>query len=486
MTAAYRWRTDIILFVAFCLTTVWCVNAPLNPNSVTRVGLSHAVAIHGQLNIDEVAPYTIDKAHWNGHYYCDKTPGISILCIPAVYVADKLANLVGAAPAFVPVKNAGAGLRYGLSALACLIATSILFAAAAVILFRRSIFLAGASERTADIAALTLAFGTPLFIWSTAVFGHATSTALLVMAFSLYWTGPDQRQLSSRRYALAGFILSLAALVELTAVPAAAMIGLLLLSKPTPLQWDRLGLNALAMLAAGLPAAAVLLLYNSLAFGSPFHLGYASVEGFAGMKSGFFGINVPTWEALWGITFSSDRGLFWVSPILLFSIPAIAALLRSSSVKLPVATCLGIAIYYLLLNGGYHYWNGGYSLGPRHLTPATPFLLFPIALWMDRAGRTTRVIVTATAVLSILITVVCTSVSFVVTDDGKSIFLGHLLPNFTRGHSDLVLATLHVPFVIVVIVPLVVVAGAAFLILGPLSSRRGDKQIALGTGALAR
>src|SRR3954453_10707761 len=467
--AAIRLRTDIILFVGFVLATVWCINAPLNPNSVTRVGLSHALAIHGQLNIDEVADRTIDKAHWRGHYYCDKTPGISLLCVPAVYAADKLADAVGAAPAFLPVKNAGAGLRYGLAALACLIVTSVLFGAAAVLRFRSSLLRAGTREPAADIATLILAFGTPLFIWSTAVFGHATSTALLVMAFSLYWPARAGEPLNVRRYALAGLLLSLAALVELTAVPAAVMIALLLLADPRPVRWNNVVLNGLAMLGAALPAAVMLLAYNYFAFGSPFHLGYASVEGFTGMKSGFFGINAPTLEALWGITFSPDRGFFWVSPVLLFSIPAIIALLRRSTVKLPVATCLGIAMYYLLLNGGYHYWNGGYSLGPRHLTPATPFLLFPVAIWMDRIGPGTRIAIVATGVLSVLITVICTSVSFVLTDDEKSILLGHLMPNFARGHSDLVLATLHVPFAVAVLVPLIVVAATAFLVLRPIS-----------------
>ena len=35
-----------------------------------------------------------------------------------------------------------------------------------------------------------------------------------------------------------------------------------------------------------------LLVYNTLAFGSPFHLGYASEEGFQEMHAGFFGIKL--------------------------------------------------------------------------------------------------------------------------------------------------------------------------------------------------
>src|SRR5690606_40984765 len=53
-----------------------------NPNSVTRIGLSHALATRGELTIDGVARHTMDKAFYRGHYYCDKAPGISLLCVP--------------------------------------------------------------------------------------------------------------------------------------------------------------------------------------------------------------------------------------------------------------------------------------------------------------------------------------------------------------------------------------------------------------------
>lgn len=453
-------RGDIILFLAFVMTTIWCFNTPLNPNSVTRVGLSHAVVSQGTLNIDEVAPYTIDKAHWRGHYYCDKSPGISLLCLPAVYVAEKVADFIGATPAFVPIKNAHSGLRYGLAALACLVLTSCLFSAIAVLLFRRALSRAGATPTTAYAAALVFGFGTPLFIWSTAVFGHATSAALLCTAFCLNWEG---RELSRAQFALAGLLLSSAVLVELAALPAAGLIALLLVCDRKSNPWPRAVVSGATMIAAGLPAALVLAVYNDLAFGSPFHLGYASVEGFSGMKSGFFGITMPSWPALWGITFSPVRGIVWLSPILILSLPALVQLLRYKATRLAAATCLGIFVYYLLLNASYHYWNGGFSLGPRHITPAVPFLTFPVALWADRFGSRAKVALAALAILSILITIVSTSVSFVVPDDGGSM-LGHLLAKLQAGHSDLVLATLHVPFVAVVAVPLVMVITTAFLL----------------------
>jgi hypothetical protein len=49
-----------------------------------------------------------------------------------------------------------------------------------------------------------------------------------------------------------------------------------------------------------------------------------------------------------------------------------------------------ISAYFLLLNASYYYWEGGWSYGPRHASPATPFLCLGLALLWTRlpsAGR---------------------------------------------------------------------------------------------------
>ena len=463
-------RKDVALFVAFVLISLWCANGLWNVNAITRMGLARSL-VHGTLNIDEVAPYTIDKAHWRGHYYCDKAPGISLLCLPAVVVADKAADLIGAPSGFTPARNRKTGLRYALAAFACLTSTSIISGALTLIVFRRTLVTVGASYRTAYAAALILGFGTPLLIWSTAIFGHATCTALLFIAFSLRWTGAPDRPFSAKRYAATGMLLSLATLVELTALPAAAIVAahLMATDRPPP-SIPVLVSRVFAILAGALPAGLILLLYNYLAFGSPFHLGYASVEGFEGMKSGFFGIALPSAEAFWGITLSAKRGILWLSPILLFSIPAFVSLLREPPEKAAAATCLGIAVYYLILNASYHYWDGGVSLGPRHITPIVPFLMFTIALWADRCGWKMRAAILSTGFLSMLTTVVSTSVTFRIDDD-QPMFAAHLLPKLLQQKSDLVLTALHMPYYLLVLVPVVSAFATALLLLRPASFR---------------
>src|SRR6202034_3235494 len=52
-----------------------------------------------------------------------------------------------------------------------------------------------------------------------------------------------------------------------------------------------------------------------------------------------------------------------------------------------------IALYYLLLNSSYAVWDGGWSYGPRHLSPALPFLCLPLGvLWTRSSGAVRSVL----------------------------------------------------------------------------------------------
>ena len=123
----------------------------------------------------------------------------------------------------------------------------------------------------------------------------------------------------------------------------------------------------------------------------PFHLGNLSEEGFEGLQQGFFGITFPTAHALQQILFSEFRGLLPLSPLM---IVAPFGFLLYRHARTTIAVALGVALFYVLLNASYHYWEGGWSLGPRHLSPALPFLcrgLAPIWNWCERTGRSVLV-----------------------------------------------------------------------------------------------
>jgi hypothetical protein len=131
------------------------------------------------------------------------------------------------------------------------------------------------------------------------------------------------------------------------------------------------------------------MIYNALAFGSPFHVGYSSEEGFAELHTGFFGITYPKLSTVRELLFGSYRGLLPVSP-LMGIVPLGLALLWRERRQGPALVAAGIGVYYLLLNASYFYWEGGWAFGPRQMTTALPFLALGLApLWdMTRpAGR---------------------------------------------------------------------------------------------------
>jgi len=141
--------------------------------------------------------------------------------------------------------------------------------------------------------------------------------------------------------------------------------------------------------AGGAIAGAILLAYNTAAFGSPFHLGYASEEGFEQLQTGLFGISRPEWWRLREILIGSYRGLLPIAP-LVGVMPIGLAFLAAAGRKAPALVAAAIAVFYLALNASYFYWEGGWAFGPRQVTPALPFVALGLAPLWDRwrtAGR---------------------------------------------------------------------------------------------------
>jgi hypothetical protein len=139
---------------------------------------------------------------------------------------------------------------------------------------------------------------------------------------------------------------------------------------------------------AGLAALAPLAAYNVAVYGSAFSQGYAHLHGahefVTGMGHGVEGVGLPSLAALWGITFSPYRGIFVLSPFLLLALPGLIMMWRSggkrSGQRAAALLCAYAAGAMLLFDSGYYFWDGGVSLGPRHISPALLFLIFPVAV----------------------------------------------------------------------------------------------------------
>jgi hypothetical protein len=119
-------------------------------------------------------------------------------------------------------------------------------------------------------------------------------------------------------------------------------------------------------------------------------VGYASEEGFEELRVGLFGITYPQLWRLREILVGSYRGLLPISPLTAVAPIGLGLLIRHRLTRLPGIVAATIALFYLLLNASYYYWEGGWAFGPRHVVPALPFLalgLAPLWDWWSGAAR---------------------------------------------------------------------------------------------------
>src|SRR5215831_9685556 len=81
MLSAMAYPREWLVIVLIAVSTLAVIN-PRNVQDVTRLSLSRSLAERGSVNIDPWAGLTTDRARFDGHWYSDKAPGISLLAIP--------------------------------------------------------------------------------------------------------------------------------------------------------------------------------------------------------------------------------------------------------------------------------------------------------------------------------------------------------------------------------------------------------------------
>ena len=383
-----KWVIFALLFVSFAY---FYQAGGWNQNS--RFALVRAITNEHTLSIDPFHLATGDRAYDNGHYYSDKAPGIALTAVPVVALVRPFLRAAGGDPE----NYAGIAL---LSYLATVCTAGLLTAIAGVSLYGLCIDL-GASGAGALFAALVFGLGSPIWTLATIFIGHAFSASLLVMAFAAACRAGSGNW---RQGAIAGGCAGWATISEFPAAIPAVIIALVALVHVWPLERRRAIAVLAALTVAALATAAVLMAYQYACFGSPFHLAYSSESGYVGMQQGVFGVDLPRMIRLRRILFGEYRGLLPLAPVLAVAPIGFVFVRR----RLVAITAFTIAIYYILLNASYVYWEGGWSYGPRHASPAIPFLCIGLAaLWtvLPRLGRACLGVVAAYGVAVTLVAV---------------------------------------------------------------------------------
>src|SRR5882724_7150732 len=399
-------------------------------NQNSRFALIRAILERHTLQIDAYQLHTGDRALWRGHYYTDKAPGASLVALAPVQAARVMSRAVGVDPASFP------GIAWT-SYVASLVTSGVFTVIAALCVFRLSLRW-GASTGAAVFAAAAYGIATPAWAYATLFMGHGQTAGCLMIALAAADAlgrdgAPDARRRLGWIIGLAG---GWAVVTEFQAAIPAVFIGLLAIARL------RDGLKAVpfdvvARIAAGIAvAAAPLLLYNALAFGSPFHVGYSSEEGFKELQTGFFGITYPRLSTIRELLVGSYRGLLPLSPLMAV-VPIGLTLLARKGRSGPALVAAGIGTFYLLLNASYFYWEGGWAFGPRQMTAALPFLALGLAPLWDLGRPAGRALLAAGLIRGAALTLVGVSTTPQPPATFKSPMRELLWPAFRDGDLSL-------------------------------------------------
>jgi hypothetical protein len=474
--------TRLALFVLLFVSYAYFYQAGgWNQNS--RFDLVRAITNEHSLRIDPFEANTGDKAVFAGHYYSDKAPGVAFAATPAVWIARLIVHLFGGDP------ESYGGIAF-LSYLATVVTSGLFTALAAVVLYDVCRAL-GFSSAASLFAALTYGLASPMWPLATLFLGHAISAACLVFAYaaavSVWGSGrpkglrydydrsqsaggeTDGNDADARdaivddgaaiprsmhihdtyivmkaapRDALLGLAVGVgggwATVSEFPAAIPAALIAALAALHAARLGRERLVRVVVALTAGALACAAVLMVYQYACFGSPFHVAYTSEQGFEAMQQGFFGVSAPKWVRLRRILFEEYRGLLPLAPALaLAPFGLVALVVRDRRARPAAIVATLIAAYYVSLNAGYTYWEGGWSYGPRHLAPAIPFLAIGLAAVWTASARPIRALLAALAVVATALSFVAVSTMAQPPAEIRRPLAELLLPAFRDGDLSL-------------------------------------------------
>lgn len=382
-------------------------------NQNVNFDLTRAIVERGTLRVDAYRENTGDLSRYDGHFYSNKAPGLSFLGVVPYFAIDRALDLASVERDDPFIRTLAA---YGTTVAVC----GLLGALIPALLFLHARD-GGAHRAPAVAAALVAAFATPLFAYATMLFAHVPSAALSLGGFHLLF-----RQRDRPRPLLAGLLLGAATVVNYLCGPLSAIVAAAFLFRRA--RWWK---DALAMAAGAAGPLLLLGWYHWRAFGSPFATPIDTTNPAFLSDDAWLGIvRLPQLDALWGITFSPYRGLFFMAPILLFSLWRIALFFRRGR-RAEVAAIAGGAVFFVLFNASFNGWHGGYTIGPRYLLPIVPFLALLTVPFLEVAPRIGALL----AALSFAFNFAATAVDPQPPETLRNPLFEYSIPSFLTGRA---------------------------------------------------
>ncbi|MDP8237077.1 MAG: hypothetical protein P9M08_11885 [Candidatus Erginobacter occultus] len=434
----------LILLCYLSLTYAW--ENFRNTNEYSRIFLTRAMIEHQSFSIDPLLKIhdTQDKSDYQGHHYSNKAPASSFLAAPA-YLAVRLAEILGRFSASDAVR------LYLVTSLTVSVPSALFL----LLLFKfwSVITLQGPLRRAVLIL---YGLGTMAWPYSTMYYGHIPAALGLALAFLIVFSARDAvtgsrpileagffcglafaieyptalisaalflygaavfKKLRAGIYQLAamaaifflwsrldGIEAAVAPHIESLVDPAGALlVSAIVITAVIGLGAASRGPGLLLFfLGAAIPVGLTFYYHNSC-FGGPLQFPYYH-ETYPlfnlAHQRGIAGVSLPAdpeellryLDRLWRLLVSPYRGLFFYSPFLLFGTAGMVKMVRSETWRREGILFLSLSGLYLLFLAAFSDWEGGWSMGPRHLVPLLPFLATGVVYGLARIRPERRVV----------------------------------------------------------------------------------------------
>ena len=369
----------LLLFVLY-----WKAPDYVGENTATRIDLTKAIVFDHSFQIDNYVKNTGDWSQRDGHYYTNKAPGSSLLLVPFYYAFVAVEKARGLDPLeheldLANIRRTDLFVTALPSVLLCFLFLGYLLSKVSL---RGPPGAPGTAANSNDawVVLFTYAVATIAFPYSTMLWGHQTAAAFLFSSFIC---------LRKNKYGLGGLLAATAVLTEYSTFLGVTGLGFYILfadGASGPALKARMG--ALVKFVAGaVPILVIFVAYHKICFGGwfalPLNVHFLNpalvVPDDSEKLLGVLG--VPSFEALYGILVSTERGLFYLSPVLLIAFTGFYRWFRVREERGEALLAAWIVFSGVWFNMSFKGWHGGWCVGPRYLVPILPFLVASL-IWV--------------------------------------------------------------------------------------------------------